>query len=72
MKAATLLIFLMISVMANSCSSSLSKNPKNWNDKELSQWFHAGEWKSGWKISPNKSINQQELALQFLDRKSVV
>ncbi|RTE55386.1 DUF386 domain-containing protein [Arenibacter aquaticus] len=69
MKTTTFLIILIISAMTNSCSSSLTKNPKNWNDKELSQWFHAGEWKSGWDISPNKSINKKELAIQFFKNK---
>ncbi len=65
MKATAILNLLIISTMAISCSRSVSKDPENWNDKELAQWFHAGEWKSGWKISSDKSINQKELAVQF-------
>lgn len=48
-----------------SCSEPLSKNPENWNEKQLTEWFQAGEWKSGWQVSSDESVNQREFAVQF-------
>jgi YhcH/YjgK/YiaL family protein len=51
--------------MVFSCNQPVSKNPKNWNEKELEKWFQSGEWKLGWNISPDQSINKKKLANQF-------
>lgn len=44
---------------------SISENPNIWSEKELIKWFSSGEWKSGWEIIPDESINKKELANQF-------
>ncbi len=38
---------------------------KSMDDKELSKWFNSGKWKSGWKLSPDESVNQKEFARQY-------
>jgi hypothetical protein len=65
MKTRTLFYFLILFTMAFSCNQPSSKNPENWNEKELEKWFQSGEWKLGWDISPDQSINKKELANQF-------
>lgn len=51
--------------MAVTCSQPKSNNPKNWGKRELAQWFGNKEWSSGWDVSPDESINQKEMAVQF-------
>ncbi len=65
MKTMTLFYFVIIFTMVFSCNQPVSKNPENWNEKELEKWFQSGEWKVGWDISPDQSINKKELANQF-------
>jgi len=52
-------------------SGDLSKeqNPESWSQEQLEKWFHAGDWKSGWEIVPDDSIDKREMAIQyFLNR----
>lgn len=48
-----------------------SKNPENWNEKELLKWFNSGKWKLGWDIVPDESINKKELAIQFFKNRGL-
>lgn len=52
--------------MLISCNQPASVNPEKWRDKEVDSWFNKGEWRLGWEVSPDKSINRKELAIQFL------
>ena len=55
--------------MILSCSQpKKSTNPEKWSDRELSDWFSKGEWKSGWEVRPDESINKKELAIQFFNK----
>jgi len=51
--------------MTHSCNQSVSENPEKWNDDKLSEWYQSGEWKHGWNIIPDESINRRELAVQY-------
>jgi len=51
--------------MANSCTQPVSQDPGKWNDEKLSEWYNSGEWKHGWTVIPDESINQRELAIQY-------
>ena len=51
--------------------SSVSKNPENWNAEELINWFQSGDWRHGWNISPDESINKLELATQFFKNRKL-
>ncbi len=42
-----------------------SPSVENWSQEHLSAWFTSGEWKNGWKIVSDDSVNQKELAKQF-------
>jgi YhcH/YjgK/YiaL family protein len=43
----------------------VSNNPENWSKRKTVKWFLTAEWKSGWEICPDESINQKEFAKQF-------
>lgn len=40
-------------------------NIEKWNHNQISAWFKSGEWKSGWEIPADESVNQKEMAKQF-------
>ncbi|MDX9881899.1 MAG: YhcH/YjgK/YiaL family protein [Prolixibacteraceae bacterium] len=61
-------LFILTSVF--SCSNPTSKNPQNWSEKETTKWFESGDWKSGWDIAPDESINKEEFALQYFRNKT--
>jgi YhcH/YjgK/YiaL family protein len=52
-----------------SCSGPVSENPAKWSDDELTKWFQAGQWKSGWQVKPDESTNQREFAIQYYKNK---
>lgn len=51
----------------NNTSGDLSnaQNPETWNQDELDMWFQTGEWRSGWQIIPDESIDKREMAIQY-------
>ena len=65
MKNYYFLCLIIFTVMANSCNQPASENPEKWNDEKISEWYRSGEWKSGWNIMPDESINKRELAIQY-------
>lgn len=69
MKSSTIFYFLILFAMSLSCSYPASKNPKDWNERELEKWVQTGEWKLGWDISPDQSINKKELAIKFFENR---
>lgn len=52
-----------------SCHSLSSDNPENWSEEKLTGWFRSGEWKLGWEVSPDESVNAKELARQVFKNK---
>lgn len=69
MKTNTIPLFLTIMITTLSCSGPVSDNPAKWSEKELTEWFQAGQWKSGWKAMPDGSVNQREFAVQYFKHK---
>lgn len=51
--------------MLASCSQNRSSSPENWSEEELTQWFKNSEWKSGWEIIADVSVNKKEMAKHF-------
>jgi hypothetical protein len=56
---------------AKTVKQDVSKNPKNWNENKLNQWFQKGEWRLEWNIIPDESINKTELAIQFFKNREL-
>jgi len=51
--------------------SSVSKNPEDWSEVELFSWFHSGDWRHGWNMIPDESINKLVLATQYYKKKEL-
>jgi YhcH/YjgK/YiaL family protein len=49
------------------CKSST--DPATWNSKKIDKWFEKGEWRNGWSVSPDASINRKELAVSYYKNK---
>ena len=60
-----LISILTIVIIMTACNRQKSKSPDQWNETELTEWFEKGEWKKGWDIKADESVNQQELAIQY-------
>jgi len=60
-----LFIFLSVLTVPIACNSDKGKSPDKWSEKELTEWFSAGEWKKGWEAIPDESIDQREFAVQY-------
>jgi len=52
-----------------SYANPTSNNPENWGERELEKWFQSGDWKLGWDISPDQSINKKELAIKYFENR---
>jgi len=52
--------------MTISCSSGdLGKDPQKWSEKQLNEWYESTNWKRGWNVLPDESLDRRELAFQF-------
>ena len=69
MKLTTHFFMFLIAIMMVSCTPKKTNNPEGWSEKQLSEWFIKGDWKSGWKAAPDESVNQREFAAQFFKNK---
>ncbi len=56
----------MIMGMIMACSNTTIRNPETQGPEENTDWFNAGEWRQGWTVSPDESINQEEFSRQYL------
>ncbi len=52
-----------------SCSNIPSNKVEDWSEKEINEWFDSGEWLCGWEVTPDKTINKKEFAIQFYKNK---
>lgn len=48
-----------------SCNQHKEDHPENWDEKKLNDWYFEGEWKEGWEVQPDESINEREFAIQY-------
>lgn len=46
-----------------------SSNPSEWSNEKLNQWFDKGEWRNGWNVKPDGSINKREFAVSYFKNK---
>ena len=57
--------------MTCACTPKNAQNPEKWSDSELKSWFDKGEWKQGWAVAPDPTIDQRELAIQYFKNPEV-
>lgn len=46
-----------------------STDPSTWSSEKIDKWFEKGEWKGGWQINPDASINRKALAVSYFKYK---
>ena len=51
--------------MVVACNQQKRILPEQWNEKELNEWYNKGEWKKGWGVQPDESVNRNEFAVQY-------
>jgi len=66
MKSLAIYFSMGMVILCCSCTPKTSDHPQNWSDKKLTAWYNSGEWRSGWEIAPDESVNQREMAIQYL------
>lgn len=40
-------------------------DPSSWSESETNEWFNRGEWRNGWQVNPDNSINRKSLAVSY-------
>ncbi len=53
--------------LMNGCSQS--DDPSTWTSGKIDKWFEQGEWRNGWNIEPDASINRREFAVSYFKNK---
>jgi YhcH/YjgK/YiaL family protein len=59
------IIAFTILIMAAACNRQQNKSPEQWTENELNEWFTSGEWKQGWDVRPDETVNERELAIRY-------
>jgi YhcH/YjgK/YiaL family protein len=44
-------------------------DPSNWSESKTVEWFNKGEWKNGWTVSADQSINKKAFAVSYFKNK---
>ncbi|SHF84414.1 YhcH/YjgK/YiaL family protein [Mariniphaga anaerophila] len=65
MKNQLVTVLAILIFMTTACTQSKKSGSENIKNDELNEWFEKGEWKEGWHVQPDESINQEEFALQY-------
>ncbi|HEX7494002.1 MAG TPA: YhcH/YjgK/YiaL family protein [Bacteroidales bacterium] len=68
MKNLIVTIMVLISFFGLTGGKSDS-DPSTWSSKQIDKWFAKGQWKEGWTITPDASINKRELAVLYFKNK---
>lgn len=64
MKTNSLLLSAILMTICFSCTNKPA-DQKFRNEAQLNEWFTKGEWKSGWEVLPDESVNRKELARHY-------
>jgi YhcH/YjgK/YiaL family protein len=65
MKIQSINILIILIFMSTACNQTKKANPESWDDEELNEWYDKGEWKEGWKVLPDESVDRKEFAIQY-------
>ena len=49
--------------------SKSSSDPTTWSNKKIDLWFAKNEWKGGWSVMADASINKREFAVSYFKNK---
>jgi YhcH/YjgK/YiaL family protein len=42
-------------------------DPSGWSNLEIDEWFEKGDWKEGWSVKPDDSIDRREFAVSWFN-----
>jgi YhcH/YjgK/YiaL family protein len=68
MKNFIIKIMLMATIF-NFFGCSGKNDPSKWNESKTNDWFSKGDWKNGWAVTPDESINKKEMAIAYFKNK---
>ena len=60
---------MIISTILSFFGCKDKSDPATWNDSKTSQWFNKGEWKNGWNVIADESINKKSMAVAYYKNK---
>jgi YhcH/YjgK/YiaL family protein len=61
-------IVLMTSILSLfGCNGN--NNPATWSESKTEEWFKKGEWRNGWKVYPDNSIDKKAFAVAYFKNK---
>ena len=61
------IMVLAVFVSLTGCKSS--SDPATWSNEKTNRWFENGSWLNGWPVTPDSSINRNELAVSYFRNK---
>jgi len=44
-------------------------DPSTWSESKTDEWFNKGEWRNGWSVAPDPSIDKKALAVSYFKNK---
>jgi YhcH/YjgK/YiaL family protein len=47
------------------CACSGHTNPSGWSQAKTDKWFENGDWRNGWSVKPDRSINKALFAKAY-------
>ena len=61
-------IVLMASILSFfGCKGN--NDPATWSESKIDEWFKKGEWRNGWSVNPDNSIDKKALAISWFKNK---
>jgi YhcH/YjgK/YiaL family protein len=58
------IIFLLFS-----CTNMTKEKPESWSEEQLDQWYNKAEWKQGWTVLADETVNKKEFSVQYFKNK---
>lgn len=56
---------LTLIIMTSTIACTDRTPPSEWSQQEIDKWFAKGEWKNGWDVQPDSSIDRRALAISY-------
>jgi len=60
---------ILMAVILSLFGCNGNNDPASWSDEKVNEWFDKGEWKNGWQVTADNSINRREMAVSYFKLK---
>jgi YhcH/YjgK/YiaL family protein len=60
---------IMVATILNFSGCKESSNPDTWSSTKTDEWFNKGDWKNGWNVVPDGSINKKQMAVAYFNHR---